>query len=392
MGMLRALLTGAAFGAGAMYFFDPRTGRRRRAEIEGRLHHLSRRAAQGVDTGLRDLTNRAKGAPHKALSLAHLRGSGNQAPRGSSRRTLQRGGWPPGTRLIAATAGSLLMANCSLRRTPSAVILGTAGFGLFVRAVSNKPLETALGFSQRGYAVEIEKTLEINAPVDQVFEFFNNPENYVRISDVVTNVEVSGESFAKEMLIAGVPLRFAERFVCRDQEQGLRTVSEPQSAMRFMKQLQFESLDDERTRVHLCFGYTPPLGVVGHALASVVGCDAKAMLTELLMRAKFFLETGREPHDAFGRRRGTRPRQKEAGEHRRVPRSSGRLHDQPDSQPDMPRSSSTAQVGWKLPHGPGAPMDDVARPGIGGNETSLAPANNPLPEPTPAGGQFPPAV
>ena len=102
------------------------------------------------------------------------------------------------------------MTNCSLRRTPAAVLLGTAGFGLFVRAVSNKDLETALGFTQRGYAVDLEKSLEINAPLDKVFEFFNNPENYVRISDVVTNVEISGDSFAKEMLIAGVPLRFED--------------------------------------------------------------------------------------------------------------------------------------------------------------------------------------
>ena len=37
-----------------------------------------------------------------------------------------------------------------------------------------------------------------------------------------------------------------------------------------MKQMQFESLGDDRTRVHLCFRYTPPLGVIGHALASAL--------------------------------------------------------------------------------------------------------------------------
>jgi hypothetical protein len=203
MGMLKALLTGAVCGAGAMYLFDPRMGRRRRAEMEGRLQHLARRVAQGIEMGLCDLTNRARGVPHKALALMNGGASSGPSQRGRLRRMQQRRGWPPGTRFIAATAGTLLMTNCSLRRTPSAVILGTAGFGLFVRAISNKPLETALGFSERDYAVDLEKSLEIHAPLDRVFDFFNNPENYLRISDVVTNVEVSGDTFAKEMMIGG---------------------------------------------------------------------------------------------------------------------------------------------------------------------------------------------
>jgi hypothetical protein len=194
-------------------------------------------------------------------------------------------------------------------------------------------------------------------------------------------------------------LRFEERFLCREREAGLKTVSERHSAMPFMKQMQFESLGDERTRVHLRFSYTPPLGVVGDALASAVGCNAKAVLTELLMRAKFFLETGREPHDAVSRRGGRQRRSpheadtgtkgQRGGQFTPAARDSER---HADADADTPRSSSTAQVGWKLPHGPGAPMDDVARPGIYAGDSVLDPAHNLMPEPTPAGSQFPPAV
>src|SRR5205085_1958039 len=58
----------------------------------------------------------------------------------SSRRR-QRGqyqNWSPGTRLLASGAGGLCMLNCMAKRTPSAIFLGTLGFGLFVRATANR--------------------------------------------------------------------------------------------------------------------------------------------------------------------------------------------------------------------------------------------------------------
>ena len=54
--------------------------------------------------------------------------------------------------------GTALMANCLTRRTPWAVMLGTLGFGLFNRALSGR----------RG-GIEVQKTIEIKAPVDRAY-------------------------------------------------------------------------------------------------------------------------------------------------------------------------------------------------------------------------------
>ncbi|HVA50345.1 MAG TPA: BON domain-containing protein [Pirellulales bacterium] len=51
---------------------------------------------------------------------------------------LMRESWAPSTRLIAGSAGTVLMLNCLARRTPGAVLMGTLGFGLFIRAVGNR--------------------------------------------------------------------------------------------------------------------------------------------------------------------------------------------------------------------------------------------------------------
>lgn len=51
-----------------------------------------------------------------------------------------------------------------------------------------------------------------------------------------------------------------------------------------------ETSDGRRTDVHVRFQYSPPLGRVGAALASVFGRDAESIVEEALTRIKQFLE------------------------------------------------------------------------------------------------------
>jgi len=204
-------------GAGAMYFFDPRIGSRRRIAMEDHLRRVSRQAAEGIDAGLRDLENRGQGLMHDVGSLFEVPSDGSNRQARSQQRSSAGPSlkWSPGPRLVAATVGTALMTNCLARRTPSAMILGTLGFGLFSRALS----------SARG-GIEVQKTIEINAPVDRVFEFFSHPENYLRVSDVVTKVEVFGDGrFSKDMLIAGVPVHFEERITRSEKDNVLESHS-----------------------------------------------------------------------------------------------------------------------------------------------------------------------
>jgi len=253
-----------------------------------------------------------------------------------------------------------MMANCLAKRTPGAILLGTLGFGLIARSMES---------GSKG--IHIQRTIEINAPVEKVYDFFSHPENYPRISDCVANVEIFGDGrFAKDMLIAGVLYRFEERFFRCDRNRVLDSRSEPGSAMHYCKQMGFEDAGDGWTRLHVHFSYHPPGGALGHAFASALGIDPKTILNDLLMRAKFYLETGREPHDAIGRGKA-----KSKAEER----------------------GSDGQTSERSMHGPGAPTDDVLRPGIRetGHPATWPPSSNWLPEPPeppvpqPASAQFP---
>jgi hypothetical protein len=48
--------------------------------------------------------------------------------------------WPATARLVAGTTGAILMFNCLVKRTLPGTALGTAGFALFLRAITNQPI------------------------------------------------------------------------------------------------------------------------------------------------------------------------------------------------------------------------------------------------------------
>lgn len=69
--------------------------------------------------------------------------------------------WAPTTRVVAGALGGALMINCLARRTPAAILLGTAGFGLMLRAMTNLETKRLLGIrDQRGGKGHVESSDE----------------------------------------------------------------------------------------------------------------------------------------------------------------------------------------------------------------------------------------
>src|SRR2546421_8491220 len=69
MNRLCNLMTSFGFGIGAMYYFDPVVGKRRRSLLFDQFNHFLHKAGDAADTTMRDVGNRAYG------TLAELRGS-----------------------------------------------------------------------------------------------------------------------------------------------------------------------------------------------------------------------------------------------------------------------------------------------------------------------------
>jgi hypothetical protein len=83
-----------------------------------------------------------------------------------------RTSWSPTARLLACAVGCGLMANCLAKRTPLAALLGTVGFGLCVRGVTNLELKhlVDLGGGRRVLGLEGSSDGKVSARGERTAE------------------------------------------------------------------------------------------------------------------------------------------------------------------------------------------------------------------------------
>ncbi|HZN26882.1 MAG TPA: SRPBCC family protein [Burkholderiales bacterium] len=237
-----------------------------------------------------------------ARGISELQG-GRERP-GESGEMLQDN-WAPGTRLVTGAAGTGITLYGLMRSRHLAGFIALAtGVAILTRTITNKPLRRAAGLE--GYrAVDVQKTIDIEAPVEQVFLFLANYENFPHFMRNVLGVEtlVDGRSHWKVAGPAGTVVEWDAITTRLDFNERLEWSTVEGSTVEHVGRIRMEPLGNG-TRVHVQMSYTPPAGVVGHAVAKLLGSDPKTQLDQDLMRLKSTLETGKVPRDAAAARQG----------------------------------------------------------------------------------------
>jgi uncharacterized membrane protein len=206
--------------------------------------------------------------------------------------------WAPGVRMVMGALGGALIINALAgRRTALGFLGGLGGAALIARSSTNMPIDRLVGV--RRPSVELQKCIEITAPIEQVFETFSQLERFPEFMKHVRQVRVRGDGTSQWVVAgpAGGTVSW-EAVTTRHEPNRLiawRTL--PGSAVEHAGLLRFEPTADG-TRVFVTMSYTPPAGALGHAVARLFGADPKSELNDDLMRMKVFLETGRRAHDA----------------------------------------------------------------------------------------------
>ena len=210
--------------------------------------------------------------------------------------------WSPGLRVImGATGGALLINALAGRRSSLGFLGGIGGAALIARSSANMPIDRLVGV--RRPAVELQKCIDVAAPVEQVFETFSQLERFPEFMTHVHEVRVRGDG-TSQWTVEGPAGRAIswEAVTTRLEPNRLiawRTL--PGSSVEHAGLLRFEQTQGG-TRVLVTMNYTPPGGALGHAIARLFGADPKSELNDDLMRMKVFLETGRRAHDAAAAR------------------------------------------------------------------------------------------
>lgn len=291
---MRALtfMSGAAVGAGLMYLMDPERGSERRADLRETL----------TDLAESDMVERAVERARTLEPLAAVRGLDVGTMLEGSGRMLERSGVPErAARWWSQTSGP------ALRRSRGWMRSGSMGSGWMGRRRQRQqptldPAQWALlggvlgavavglwlgrrTLAHRG-EFEVVRTVTIDAPVERVYEFWNDFENFPRFMSHVREVRRLGPDRSRWTVAgpAGAPIEWEAIVTHRVANEAISWRTVEGAAVDHRGTVRFRPAGTNATRVEVRLAYRPLGGSVGHGIASLFGRDPESVIDADLAR------------------------------------------------------------------------------------------------------------
>jgi uncharacterized membrane protein len=304
-GQFGSWVAAAALGAIAMYMLDPERGAARRAQSGRMLRQLGRQGGdvpdqvtEGIGSRVGEASAASEAAPLIHDGVSHIADAANEGEdlRHNQAQPAAPATWGGGKRsAVIAGGGALGLAGLLLARPSLRLTLGLAGLTLVARGAANRPLRSVLG--SRGHAVEVEKTIRIDAPPEQVFDQFANYDNFPRFMSNVVEVRDLGEGRAQWVVRSPAGTESTWNAVLTDTSRPRRLAwhSEPDADVDHAGSIVFEPFRGG-TRVSVHLSYRPPAGKRDHALASLLGSAPNRQMDDDLARMKTLIERSATAH------------------------------------------------------------------------------------------------
>lgn len=355
------LAAAAGAGAGLMYLLDPNQGELRRSSLTGGASRAAHKTGSAIGGASRDLFNRARGLVAGAESrfsgndasdrnvIKHIRSEigrlvshpraiqvaahdGRVAITGHilarelddliTRIRSLRGvievdnrlhtherdedihhhhrlgghlsGFSPVARTVTALAGGALLGAGLRRRGVLGAGIGALGLGLVARGLTNIGVKRLIG---NRHAIDFHRTINLNAPIERVFEFWANHDNFPHFLSNVREVRHVGDGRSQWTAFgpAGAPVKWNSRITEFIPNKLIAWKSEPGSAIAHAGAVRLDTNKDGSTRATIKMSFHPQAGAVGQAIETIFGENPKREIEEGLRRMKAIIETGRAP-------------------------------------------------------------------------------------------------
>ena len=177
-------------------------------------------------------------------------------------------------------------------------ILSTAGLALATRGVTNLDPRSLLGLGMGESSIKVRKAINIYAPIDEIYQFWRNFENFPLFMNHVKEISVEdGLSTWKVAGPAGSTVEFQAQITRDIPNETIAWETLPDSQVHHAGFVRFDENRDGSTRVTVQMTYIPPAGVAGHAVAQLFGVDPRQAMHEDLIRLKTLLEEGKTSTD-----------------------------------------------------------------------------------------------
>jgi len=212
-----------------------------------------------------------------------------------SRSAIFQENWAPAIRLLMGVGGGLSMIYGRRMRGPVGSMIRLLGLGVLLRAATNMRLNRLTGMGAGRRAVEVQKMINIDAPVEEVFEFWSHAENFPRFMSMLREARRVGDD-RWHIVVEGPAGTTVEwdaivtKFVPNEciAWKSAEGATVPNAGI-----VKFLPNEKGGTRIDIRLSYNPPGGALGHALASFFGFDPKSGLHEDLVRFKSLIEEGK---------------------------------------------------------------------------------------------------
>jgi uncharacterized membrane protein len=232
-----------------------------------------------------------------------------QGPPSVGRQTaldIQQQNWSPATRLISGVGGSLLTLYGLKRKGLTKPLLSTAGLILTTRSITNLDTRSMLGLGLGENAIKVRKAINIDVPIDEVYQFWRNFENFKLFMDHVKDLTVRDDiSHWKVAGPAGATVEFKSHITRDVPNELIAWETLPDSQVHHAGFVRFDENRDGGTRVSVQMDYVPPAGALGHAVAQLFSVDPRHAMHDDLVRLKSLLEEGKTSSSAGKAELGT---------------------------------------------------------------------------------------
>lgn len=217
------------------------------------------------------------------------------ARRPEMRPELLQENWTPAARLVAAAVGGALTLTGSAKEGPTGALMVMAGATLLARAVTNLEMKRLTGVNAGRRAIDVQKTITVHAPVEEVFGFWTRLENLPRFMSHLREVRPIDDKRSHWTAEGpgGVSVSWDAEITAFTENAVIGWKSIGTSPVGNAGIIRFEKIDDQTTRMDVHMSYNPPAGALGHVVASFFGVDPKHAMDEDLVRFKSLLEDGK---------------------------------------------------------------------------------------------------
>ncbi|SEJ59991.1 Uncharacterized membrane protein [Deinococcus reticulitermitis] len=197
--------------------------------------------------------------------------------------------------ISGAAGGALVLMGLRKRGLLGLGMTAVGGYLAYKAATGKDPVMAAAGLSGNAMAAKpifVEHSVVIDRPAQQVYDFWRKLENLPQIMSHLETVTVLDDKRSRWVAKAplGTHVEWEAEIVNDKPGERIGWHSLPGATVDNAGSVQFESLPNGGTRVHVALSYRPPAGPLGAAVAKLFGEEPSQQIAEDLQKFKATFE------------------------------------------------------------------------------------------------------